>query len=71
MEHETPNVETMGGCMLAGDLIVAKLAGNENVLLVGDTRVGKSSLFNYLRGLSLRAKETKDCDIELISDYAD
>lgn len=56
MEHETPNVETMGGCMLAGDLIVAKLAGNENVLLVGDTRVGKSSLFNYLRGLSLRAK---------------
>lgn len=40
--------------MLAGDLKAKKLKKSA-ILLAGDTRVGKSSFFNILRGLSLRA----------------
>lgn len=46
--------------MLAGDLQVKKMKKAPTYLIVGDSRVGKSSLFNYVRGFALKAVEKKD-----------
>jgi putative ribosome biogenesis GTPase RsgA len=43
--------------MLAGDLQVKKMKKAPTYLIVGDSRVGKSSIFNYIRGLALKAVE--------------
>ena len=49
-----PNIDSLCGLMLAGDE-KTKLMKKNAILLVGSTRVGKSTLFNYLNGKALRA----------------
>ncbi len=59
--------------MLAGDLQMKKmLKQSPTYLIVGDSRVGKSSLFNHIRGVALKAvQSSEDDDIQLVSVYAD
>ena len=54
-----PNVDKMGGCMLAGELEIRKI-GKKAILIVGDTRVGKSTLFNLLLKIPLVGVEIED-----------
>lgn len=63
--------------MLAGDLQVKKMKKAPTYLIVGDSRVGKSSLFNHIRGFAMRAVQKinkegeEEGDVELVSIYAD
>lgn len=49
----------MYGCMLAGDECIANL-GEEQIFLVGETRVGKSTLFNLFMGRSLKVVKSAE-----------
>lgn len=42
--------------MYAGDLAISK-SHRKAILIIGDTRVGKSTLFNYIMGIPLIGKE--------------
>lgn len=57
--QKVPNVETMGGCMFAGDLAIRKVS-KKAILIVGDTRVGKSTLFNFLMRVPIIGFEVED-----------
>lgn len=54
-----PNVNTMGGCMFAGDLAICKVS-KKAILIVGDTRIGKSTLYNYLMRVPMIGYEIED-----------
>ena len=47
MKSDKPDIDNMWGCMFAGDLQIAKCK-DKGILILGDTRVGKSTLLNYL-----------------------
>lgn len=59
MQEEQPNIETLEGCMFAGDLGIKKTK-SKVIMIVGDTRVGKSTLFNYIVGVPLIGVQTED-----------
>ena len=59
MEQPQPDISTVYGCMLAGDECIRQL-GNKCIFLVGESRVGKSTLFNYLLGMKLQAVESEE-----------
>ena len=61
MEAEQPDITTMEGCMFAGDLRVKNVNKRMNVI-VGDTRIGKSTLFNYFIDVPMIGVETEDED---------
>ena len=50
---EDPNVYE---CMLSGDELALKIK-DESIFLVGESRVGKSTLFNYILGKMLKVVE--------------
>ena len=52
MEIESPNIKSMWGCMFAGDMAIENIK-KKSILIVGDSRIGKSTLFNYLSGVNL------------------
>lgn len=52
MEIESPNIKSMWGCMFAGDMAIENVK-KKSILIVGDSRIGKSTLFNYLSGVNL------------------
>ena len=52
-------VENIYACMLAGDECVRQIK-RRSIFLIGETRVGKSTLLNYLRGLKLEVKKDED-----------
>lgn len=52
MEAEGPNINTLEGCKFAGDLQTKKIK-EKAILVVGDTRVGKSTIFNYAIGVPM------------------
>lgn len=54
---EQPDTNQMWGCMFAGDLAIKKL-GNKAIIIVGETRVGKSTLFNHLLKIPMHGEET-------------
>lgn len=53
MEIEGPKINNMWGCMFAGDMVIEN-AKKKSILIVGNSRIGKSTLFNYLSGVSLK-----------------
>ena len=57
MEPETL-VEDIFYCMFAGDLKTKNIK-QKSIFLVGESRVGKSTLFNYMLGHKLKGKEEK------------
>lgn len=60
-----PNAETMEGVMLAGDLAIRKLKPKA-IVIVGDTRIGKSTLLNYLTKIPMEGyKKDKYGDVNL------
>lgn len=55
----------MEGVMLAGDLAIRKLK-RKAIVIVGDTRIGKSTLLNYLTKIPMEGyKKTKFGDVNL------
>lgn len=52
---DTPNCATMSGCMLQGDLVTQKLL-SAAIVIVGDSRVGKSTLFNHLKDVPMKGE---------------
>ena len=59
MDLAQNETESIYACMLAGDEHVKKIK-NKSIFLVGETRVGKSTLLNYLRGLCLQVAKDED-----------
>ena len=59
MDRAENEAENIYACMLAGDEHVKKIK-NKSIFLVGETRVGKSTLLNYLRGLRLQVTKDED-----------
>lgn len=45
----------MSGMMLKGERTLKELPSH-NIAIIGDSRIGKSTLFNYLNGVRLEAK---------------
>ena len=56
-----PNIQNIYGMMFAGDLLVQKL-GRHAIFLVGESRIGKSTLFNLLQGFQLEAIQSDEED---------
>lgn len=56
MKSDKPDIGNMWGCMFAGDLQIAKCK-DKGILILGDTRVGKSTLLNYLTNKPLKGKQ--------------
>lgn len=53
MEIELPDVTSMWGCMFAGDMAIENVK-KKSILIVGNSRIGKSTLYNYLSGVTLK-----------------
>lgn len=53
MEIEAPKINNMWGCMFAGDMAIENVK-KKSILIVGDSRIGKSTLFNYMSGINLK-----------------
>jgi ABC-type thiamine transport system ATPase subunit len=47
MDRELPDISNMWGCMFAGDLALKNLK-KKAIAIIGDSRIGKSTLFNYI-----------------------
>jgi len=43
----------MWGCMFAGDMAIENVK-KKSILIVGNSRIGKSTLYNYLSGVTLK-----------------
>ena len=46
-DRDIPDIQSMWGCMFAGDLATKNLQ-KRVIAIIGDSRIGKSTLFNYL-----------------------
>ena len=46
-DRDHPDIKDMWGCMFAGDLATKKLQ-KRAIAIIGDSRIGKSTLFNYI-----------------------
>lgn len=58
MEIEQPDLNNMWGCMFAGDKSI-KETQKKSIFIVGNTRIGKSTFFNYVSGMALRGVKDK------------
>ena len=47
-----PDISNMWGCMFAIDLAIKNLP-KKVIAIIGDTRIGKSTLFNYILKIPL------------------
>lgn len=45
----------MWGCMFAGDTEIKNVL-KKSIIIVGNSRIGKSTLFNYISGVNLAGK---------------
>jgi predicted GTPase len=59
-----PDVNRMWGCMFAGDLAIQEVK-KKGILIVGDTRTGKSTLFNHLLKVPMEGVKINRRDVQL------
>jgi putative ribosome biogenesis GTPase RsgA len=55
----------MWGCMFAGDLEMKKLLKKKAIIIMGDSRAGKSTLFNHLLKVPMEGVKLGRRDVQL------
>jgi GTPase SAR1 family protein len=61
---DEPNINNMWGCTFAGDLAIKEII-KKAIIIVGDSRSGKSTLLNYLSKVPMEGVKIKRKDIQL------
>lgn len=61
---------TLSGCLLQEEIIASKLR-DDCILIIGDSRVGKSTLFNHLVGVPLKGVLDKHEDVILVPQHTE
>ncbi len=57
--RDLPDILNMWGCMFAVDLAIKNLL-KKIIAIIGDTRIGKSTLFNYILKIRLIGIEIQE-----------